>query len=145
MTAIVSSRPPRKLPLLEPDTAFFWTSGADGHLRILRCGHCGHWQHPPLPRCPVCHGDDLAPQKVSGKGRVISFTVNHQAWTDGQVDPFVFAVIELDEQRELYLFSNVLAAPDVLRVGIPVHVTFEQQEDVWLPLFVPVAGENAHG
>ena len=48
----VPVRKPRKLPALEPDPAFFWTSGADGHLRILRCGYCGHWQHPPLPRCP---------------------------------------------------------------------------------------------
>ena len=134
---------PRKLPLLEPDTAFFWTSGADGQLRILRCGHCGHWQHPPLPRCPSCHGDDLAPQPVSGQGRVTSFTVNEQAWTAGTADPFIFAVIELDEQRELYLFSNVLAAPGTLRVGMPVQVTFEQHDDVWLPLFVAAA--PAHG
>jgi uncharacterized OB-fold protein len=127
---------PRKLPVLEPDTAFFWTSGADGRLRILRCGTCGHWQHPPLPRCPTCHGDDLAPQIASGRGRVISFTVNRQVWTAG-VDPFVFAVIELDEQRELYLFSNVLAPPAALRIGMPVQVTFDHREDVWLPLFVP--------
>ena len=137
--------PGRKLPELEPDTAFFWTSGADGQLRILRCGTCGHWQHPPLPRCPACHGDDLAPRPVSGRGRVISFTVNAQVWTAGKADPFVFAVIELDEQRELYLFSNVLAAPDILRVGMPVQVIFERQQDVWLPLFVPASGETAHG
>jgi uncharacterized OB-fold protein len=134
----------RKLPLIERDTAFFWTSGADGLLRVLRCATCGHWQHPPLPRCPTCHGDDLSPQMVSGRGRVISFTVNHQAWAAGEVDPFVFAVIELDEQRELYLFSNVLAPPDALRVGMPVQVVFEHQEDVWLPLFVPVNGETSH-
>jgi uncharacterized OB-fold protein len=137
----VRSAPPRKLPELEPDTRFFWTSGADGKLRILRCGTCGHWQHPPLPRCPVCHGDDLAPQVVSGRGRVIGFTVNHQAWTAGEIDPFVFAVIELDEQRELYLFSNVLTPPEAMHSGMAVQVTFEQQEDVWLPLFVPVTGE----
>ncbi len=135
--------PPRKLPLLEPDTAFFWTSGADCQLRILRCGTCGHWQHPPLPRCPVCHGDELAPHMASGRGRVISFTVNRQVWTAGEIDPFVFAVIELDEQRELYLFSNVLAPPEMLDIGMPVQVTFEHQEDVWLPLFVPATGGTA--
>ncbi len=138
------SAPARKLPQLEPDTAFFWTSGADGQLRILRCGACGHWQHPPLPRCPACHGDDLAPQIASGRGRVISFTVNRQVWTAGEVDPFVFAVIELDEQRELYLFSNVLAPPETVQIGMPVEVTFDHQEDVWLPLFVPAAGGAAH-
>jgi uncharacterized OB-fold protein len=91
-----------------------------------------------LPRCPACHGDDLAPQITSGRGRVISFTVNRQAWTAGPVDPFVFAVIELAEQRELYLFSNVLAPAGTLHIGMPVQCVFEPQEDVWLPLFVPV-------
>ena len=38
----------RKLPLLEPLTEFFWTSGADGRLRIQGCGACGRLQHPPL-------------------------------------------------------------------------------------------------
>ena len=86
--------------------------------------------------------EDLAPQIASGRGRVTSFTVNAQAWTAGQLDPFVFAVIELDEQRELYLFSNVLAPPETLRIGMPVQVRFERREDVWLPLFVPAATER---
>ena len=128
---------PRKLPLLEPQTAFFWTSGADGRLRIQHCGDCGHWQHPPLARCPKCHGANLAPDVVSGKGRVLSHTVNHQSWLPG-VDPrFVFAVIALDEQPELYLFSNVLSPPEAVHGGLRVEVCFEQNDDVWIPLFRP--------
>ncbi|MDE2302644.1 MAG: OB-fold domain-containing protein [Sphingomonadales bacterium] len=133
---------PRKLPLLEAETAFFWTSGEDAKLRIRHCRACGHWQHPPLARCPKCHGADLAPEPVSGRGRVTSFTVNHQAWTSDEVQAFVFAVIELAEQKELYLFSNVLAAPEAMHIGMEVAVRFERHEDVWLPLFVPV--EAAH-
>lgn len=133
----------RKLPALEEETAFFWTSGADGRLRIQRCSDCGHWQHPPLARCPACHSDAVAPQPVAGTGRVATYTVNAQAWTPAEADPFVFAAIELDEQRELYVFSNVLAPPAEVHSGLRVAVTFEQVEDVWLPLFVPA--EQAHG
>ena len=136
------AKAPRKLPALEPLTAFFWTSGADGVLRIQRCGDCGHWQHPPLPRCPKCHGANVAPQPVSGKGRVLTYTVNHQAWIAGADPRFVFAVIALDEQDELYLFSNVLAEPDSVRSGMRVEVCFEQNDDVWIPLFRPLAGEG---
>ena len=126
---------PRKLPLIEPLSGFFWSSGADGRLRIQRCTDCGHWQHPPLVRCPKCHSAALGPQVVSGRGKVKSWTVNQQAWSRG-IDPvFVFAAIELEEQAELYVLSNLTCAPDEARSGMAVAVTFEQQDDVWFPLF----------
>ncbi len=128
---------PRKLPVLDDLSGYFWTSGAQGVLHILRCGTCGHWQHPPLPRCSRCHSADLAPQPVSGSGKVLSYSVNHQAWQPGLEEPFVFAVIELDEQAELYVFSNVICPPEAARSGMRVVATFENHEDVWLPLFVP--------
>jgi uncharacterized protein len=133
----VAPSPPRKLPELEPATAFFWTSGADGRLRIQRCGACGRWQHPPQPFCAACHSDDVAPQPVSGRGRVKTHTVNCQSWTPALSEPFVFAAIELLEQEELYVLSNVVAPPDRVHGGLAVEVFFEQHEDVWLPLFAP--------
>ncbi len=128
------------LPALEPETAFFWTSGADGRLRILRCGDCGRYQHPPLPRCPSCHGESMAPAPVSGRGRVASFTVNVERWLPGLELPYVFAAVELEEQTELHVFTNVLGDPAGMRVGLPVRVMFEAREDIHLPLFVPEAG-----
>lgn len=127
----------RKLPELEPETAFFWTSGEDGLLRIQRCGDCGQWQHPPWPRCRKCHSEAVAPQPVSGRGRVATYTVNVEPWIPGLEVPFVFAAVELEEQPELYVFTNILAPPEAVRRGMPVEVKFERQEDVWLPLFRP--------
>jgi len=128
---------PRKLPQLTPDTAPFWTGGERGELLIQRCTHCGLYQHPPLPICAACRSETVEPCAVSGKGAVRTFTVNHQAWMPGLEEPFVIAAIELDEQAELYVFSNLLAPPDAVRSGMRVRVTFEQHEDVWLPLFEP--------
>ena len=82
----MSGDPPfRVLPALSDENRFFWTSGADGRLRFLRCGGCGYYLHPPSPRCPRCGGAELAPDPVSGRGTVHSFTVNHQPW-DGNPD-----------------------------------------------------------
>lgn len=106
-------------------------------LRIQRCGDCLRWQHPPFPRCAVCGSEAVAPQPVSGKGRVATYTINHEPWYQGLEVPFVFAAIELAEQPQLYVFSNVLAPVDAVRMGLPVSVEFEQREDVWLPMFVP--------
>jgi len=134
---------PRKLPALEPETAFFWTSGADGRLRIQRCTGCGHYQHPPQPLCPVCRTETMQPAAVSGHGTVKTFTVNCQQWLPG-VDPrFVFAAVELPEQAELYVFANILAPPETVRAGLPVEVCFEHRDDVWLPQFRPAGDGHA--
>lgn len=127
----------RQLPALEPESAFFWTGGAQGRLLIARCPSCERYQHPPLPRCPRCGGEP-APQPVSGRGRVAAFTVNHQPWAPGMAVPFVFAAVELAEQAELYVFSNVVGCPpEAVRTGLPVEVLFEAQDDIFLPLFRP--------
>ena len=44
----------RPLPQLTPANEWFWTSGADGRLRIQRCDDCGRLVHPPVPMCPAC-------------------------------------------------------------------------------------------
>ena len=43
----------RVLPGLDEPSAFFWTSGADGKLRFLRCAACSYLIHPPAPICPT--------------------------------------------------------------------------------------------
>ena len=134
---------PRQLPALEPETRFFWQSGADGRLRILRCGSCGHYQHPPWPRCPRCGSEQVAPVVVSGRGRIKTYTVNVQPWVRGLEKPFVYAAVELDEQPELFVFTNILAPIEAVRSGMPVQVTFEQREDVYLPLFRPIEDVRA--
>ena len=135
--------PPRKLPQLTPDTEAFWTGGMGGNLLIQRCTHCGLYQHPPLPICSACRTETVAPAAVSGKGKVKTFTVNHQAWLPGLDEPFVFAAIELDEQAELYVFSNVLGDPASVTSGMRVAVCFEHHEDVWLPMFVAEGADHA--
>lgn len=127
--------PPRKLPLLTRETRPFWTGGEHGQLLIQCCTTCGLWQHPPLPLCAKCRTETAEPQPVSGKGRVTAFTINHEPWVPGLDEAFVFAAVELAEQSELYVFSNVLGDPASVTSGMPVRVCFEHCEDVWLPLF----------
>ncbi len=127
---------PRKLPALNADTAPFWQGGADGALLIHHCPACEKFFHPPAPMCPRCASDAVLPRAVSGRGTVMSYTVNQQAWTPELKDPFVVAIIELAEQPGLRLLSNVVGcAPESVHIDMPVQVKFEQHEDVWLPLF----------
>lgn len=125
-------------PAPDVDTCFFWTSGRDGQLRLQRCCDCGYFVHPPTGHCPVCAGDRCRPEAVSGRGTIYTFTVNHQQWVRGQ-QPYVIAIVELDEQAGLRLTSNLLDCDvDRVFIGMRVAVGFVARNDVWYPVFVPV-------
>ena len=67
--------------------------------------------------------------------------MNHQPWIPGFDPPYVVAIVEIDEQASVRLMTNIVGcAPDDVRIGMPVQVTFEQHDDVWVPRFEPVAG-----
>jgi hypothetical protein len=133
----VSATPFRVQPALDDGNRFFWTSGEDGRLRFLRCHACGYWLHPPGPRCPVCGSREVAPEAVSGRGEVWSYTVNHQPW-DGGTEPYAIVLVALPEQDGLRLTSNLVnCPPDDVHIGMPVQVTFERHDAVWFPLFEP--------
>jgi uncharacterized OB-fold protein len=133
------ARPFRLLPRIDDTNRHFWTGGEQGELRFLRCQRCGWWIHPPSPICPQCFSKDVAPDVVSGDAVVHTFTVNHQPWIPGFDPPYVVAIVELPEQDGLRLTTNIVGCePEEVTIGMPVHVVFEQYEDVWLPLFRPV-------
>jgi uncharacterized OB-fold protein len=133
----VTSTPFRVQPALDDENRFFWTSGADGRLRFLRCQGCGYYLHPPSPRCPQCGSRELAPEPVSGDGEVFSYTVNHQPW-DGGTEPWVIALVALPDQEGLRLTTNIVGCPpEDVRIGMAVRVAFEQHDQVWFPLFEP--------
>jgi hypothetical protein len=131
----------RLLPRLSDDVEFFWASGEDGVLRLLRCNACGFYIHPPGPVCPRCLSSDLGPQAVSGLGHVETFTVNYQQWIPGS-DLYIIAWVSIDEQPDLRLTTNLVdVEPDDVAIGMAVEVVFEQNDDVYIPLFRPVSAE----
>jgi uncharacterized OB-fold protein len=133
------TRPFRILPRVTDENRFFWTSGADGRLRFLRCDACGEYVHPPSPICPECLSKQLTPTAVSGRATVATFTVNHQAWIPDYDPPYVIALIEIEEQPSVRLMTNIVnCEPDAVRIGMPVRVTFDECDDVWMPYFEPV-------
>lgn len=133
----MSDTPFRVLPRLDDETGFFWTSGKDGKLRVLRCEACRYLVHPPAPVCPQCLGRALSPDALSGRATVATFTVNHHPW-DGSTEPWVVALVELDEQPDVRLMTNIVGIdPGEVAIGMPVQVVFEDHDPVFVPLFEP--------
>jgi uncharacterized OB-fold protein len=80
---------------------------------------------------------------VSGRATVVAHTVNVHAWIPGS-EPYVIGLVAIDEQESVRLTTNLVdVEPEDIRTGMPVEVVFEQHEDVYLPLFRPVATDPA--
>lgn len=126
----------RILPRLDSENRFFWTSGADGQLRLMRCQDCGTFNHPPRPFCRQCLSEHVAPEITTGCGSIDTFTINYQQWRPGLEVPFVIARVAIDGAPGVYLTTNIIGckAEDV-KIGDRVKVRFEQHGEVYLPLF----------
>lgn len=131
--------PERTLPAIDKDNAAFWTWGKQGRLAIHRCTDCGHYVHPPVPFCPACEGRHVAPEAVSGRGHIVTFTINHKVWVPGLPVPYVLALVAIAEQADVRLACNIVDCdPKDVRFGMPVEVVFEAAGELSIPLFRPV-------
>jgi acetyl-CoA acetyltransferase/uncharacterized OB-fold protein len=139
----VAAAPGRPLPVVTAENEFFWTSGADGRLRVQECESCRALIHPPQPVCRYCRGHQLGARAVSGYATLIGFTVNHRFSLPGLPAPYVVAQVALAEDPRVRLTTNAVGCdPGELALGMRMEVVFEQAGGVWLPLFRPVAGQG---
>jgi uncharacterized OB-fold protein len=81
---------------------------------------------------------------ASGRASVAAFTINHHPWFPNFPPPYVVAIVELAEEPDVRLTTNIVNCPiEDVHVGMQVQVLFEQHEDVWIPLFEPVGSQPA--
>jgi len=106
---------------------------------LQRCGTCGYYNHPPRLFCDACLAQELRFEAVSGRGTVYTFTVMHQRDVGGFEDeaPFINIVVELAEQPQLLMVSNLpIAERANVRIGAAVEVDFEDRgEGIVVPQF----------
>jgi uncharacterized protein len=128
-------------------TENFWDGARQHMLVIQRCNSCGKFQHPPEPVCHNCLSFDLGNAPVSGRATLYSYEIATQAFHPYFEDkiPFVIAVVELVEQPNLKLITNIVEAPpDALRVGMQVEVCYGSLTDEFtLPVWRPVRSSES--
>jgi len=117
---------PRPLPRPSPFSRPFWEAARRHELLIQRCPTCRNYIFYPRLNCPDCGSRDLNWMRVSGRGRVYSYTVarraTHPAFA-GLV-PYVIAIVELEEGP--HLTTNIIDCdPDSVRIDMLVEVAFE--------------------
>lgn len=124
-------------PVLEGVTGEFYEHCARGELAFQRCDDCGAWRHPPRVRCAACGSLRWSWHTSTGRGRVFTWTVVHQAIHPAFAADVPYAVIVVEMDEGVRLVGNLRGAePDVLHLDLPVEVTFEAVDDtLTLPMF----------
>jgi hypothetical protein len=144
--------PPEKTRMMEPpvgpDSEAFWEATREGQLLVQWCTACDEGLFYPRAFCPSCGtaaavGEGLEWRRASGRATVHSFTIEHNPAATGATfsggQPYVVALVDLEEG--VRMLTNVVGcAPDDVRVGLDVTVTWEPLSDGrQLPQFMPAS------
>jgi len=133
----------RPLPVPDALTAPFWDGCKRGELLVQQCSSCGRKRHRPAAGCHVCGGQESTWVKITGRGRIYTYTVVHRAFHPAFVDnvPYVVALVEMDEDPSVRFHTQIVDSDPAegISVGQPVDVVFRPTRDgMVLPFWRPV-------
>ena len=100
----------------------------DGHFKAYKCVDCGMVIAPPSGSCYGCGSSKMEWTEVSGKGKLVSFTVIHIA-PDEFADeaPYYIAIVELEEGTRVSarLLGYDPLKPEEVKLDSDVKMEFE--------------------
>lgn len=134
------ARPARPRPSLDGvNGEFYRRLAATRELAFQRCLDCRRFQHPPRVTCPSC-GGALELARSSGRGRIFTWTVTHQALVPAFAHETPYAAVVTELEEGVRLVSGIREmTPDMLALDLPVEVVLEEVADgLVLPFVRPL-------
>jgi uncharacterized OB-fold protein len=127
------------LPAVSSLNQPYWDGLKRRELKLQRCNDCGKVWYPPAPLCPVCWSQNFSWQKLSGRGRVNSWVVFHQAYFSSFTNDVPYNVAEVELEEGPRLLTNLVGIYNTdIMVGMPVEIVFDDvTEEVTLAKFRP--------
>ena len=108
----------------------FFEAANEGRLVVQRCSSSPRLYFPPRPASEICGpGDHVVWEELSGRGTIYNYGVVYDCPVASLKEdlPFNLAVIQLEEDPGLLMFSHLPGVPpDEVPVGAPVRVIFEE-------------------
>ena len=98
-----------------------------------KCMICGRVFFPPRESCPYCRRKSLGKMQdiqLSGKGKIVTYTIIHTATEDFEDQvPYPIAIVELDEGPRITA-QIVDCKPEDVKIDMKVESTFRKiQQD----------------
>jgi len=135
--------------LTDERTAEYFAGAARGELVLPRCDSCNRFVWYPEEECPHCGARSFTWTRVSGRGRVFTWTVVRRAFLPAfeEMVPFVTALVALEEDQAVRIVTYVVdCEPDALAADLPVEAVFRPlrfptvpDRSVAVPMFVPAS------
>ncbi|MGD6933674.1 MAG: Zn-ribbon domain-containing OB-fold protein [Candidatus Bathyarchaeia archaeon] len=102
----------------------FYKFLSQGKLMAGKCLKCGKTHLPPRPLCDNCYSTDFEWIQVSGKGKLLTYTVIHIAPTAFQsLAPYAIGIIELDGGLKIPGMIQAITQ-EQLKIGMTLTVDF---------------------
>ena len=102
----------------------FYKFLAQGKLMAGKCTKCGKTHLPPRPLCDQCFSQEFEWVEVSGKGKLLTYTIIHIAPPQFQtMAPYAVGIIQLENGLKMPgMISG--AAPEQLKIGMELTIDF---------------------
>ena len=107
----------------------FWEKCAQDELHVQRCAACGHLAWPAVEACDACGSPDLAFERMSGRGRLVSWCTFERDYYRGMLPiPWPTILVALEEGPMFVSNPQGFGAVGY-RLDMPVRVAFIDCED----------------
>jgi uncharacterized protein len=113
----------RLAPMPGPINQEFYDGLNRHELLLQKCTDCGKFRFWPIEMCPFCNSFNYEWARCSGKGTVISYTIQYATMPY----PWPVLLVELDEGPRLV--THGLMSPEEVRIGMRVEVNYEKVSD----------------
>ncbi len=95
----------------------------EGKVMATRCKKCGRLYFPPRADCPECFSEEYEWVPLSGKCKLITYTVAHFAPTGFESDvPYVLAVAECEDGVKVFTRVSKDISVDELKLGMELKL-----------------------
>ena len=116
----------KPLPAISSLSQPYWDGLQEHELRMQRCRDCKKLWYPPAPFCPECWSQQYDWEKLSGRGKINSWVVFHQAYFSSYKEDIPYNVAEVELEEGPRLLTNLLEInPGEIRIGMPVEIVFD--------------------
>jgi uncharacterized OB-fold protein len=106
----------------------FYKLASQNKLMAGKCLKCDKIHLPPRPLCDNCYGTQFEWTEISGKGKLLTYTVIHIAPSQFQdFTPYAIGIVELDNGLKIPGMIQEMP-PEQLNVGMVLNVAFSTCE-----------------
>ena len=118
----------------------YWEGLKKHELRMQKCSDCGHIWFPPAFGCPKCLSTKYEWAKLSGKGKVWSWSIFHQVYYKSFAPEVPYNVIQVQVEEGPIMISNMVECKNEdIKCDMRVEIVFDHvTEAVTLPKFKPI-------